>query len=368
MTSDMDIENGCSFCTGFVTALKDVYTNTTREEIRPEMGKMHSFDWTFSDKIPSLPRLAASAKTGCRWGTPFDAEGPEAEERSATLTFRCAASSPSGLKSEGTLKDIRSLIAYMTAPSDGSFSARWGGAPVGGRIVVRHGPGPSAMSGSEQSDESAKTTCSQPGLPRRELHQETDVLSPNKCTNCGVLECGRPNSDTDETQFPSWSWLSSDWCDPGKKVVFGWSSILRIKDDDEQPRSKLITLDGEEGRLTVSGPVLPRDTVLDLVAHARDRSLTVDTRQPGTVFLDSGYEAGYVCSCEMQQQHTMPDCQSYEIIASLFPPLSALLIGRADFDMIPPPEAFEGSEGGSWKSFLAFPFLIQPLGEDTWRR
>ncbi|KAK0631522.1 heterokaryon incompatibility protein-domain-containing protein [Immersiella caudata] len=183
---------------------------------------------------------------------------------------------------------------------------------------------------------------------------------------CNTMVCERTEqhdaSECGNDHFPSWSWLSGEWSNHKQGVEFGWASIL---EPEKEPRAKLLAILNDNGdpsftKLQVSGPVLHTDAILAIVSHARDHSLTIDPNcRPRIVFLDEAYDDKYACSC--QPEHESLDCEAINIIASLSPAPSALLIGQSDFDIIPT-HAFDSPKPEPPPLHWHF-LLLQPLGQ-----
>jgi len=193
-----------------------------------------------------------------------------------------------------------------------------------------------------------------PSLPRQDsLHNNPLAPTSSSCSNCGTSECSTSTShaaDSEDASFPSWTWLGAPWSDHAGGIPLSKTTIERL---DEGPCSKLLSImtgDGnlESAKLELSGPVLPKDAALRILAHARDLALCIEglgRKDSGIAYLDDAYDAAYACSCK--KPHATRDCGSYNAILELSPPVSAMLIGTARFRAVP---------GKSYRHFL----LIQP--------
>jgi hypothetical protein len=168
--------------------------------------------------------------------------------------------------------------------------------------------------------------------------------------------------------------LESEQYGQEKEVMFSGHSI-RLP--TEEPRSHLLSIVGDNNhlesiKLKISGPVLRTDYILSFLAHARDYPLTANNHS-GIAYLDGAYDEAYACSCETP--HRTPCCESYDIICSLPPSVSALLVGRAEFEIMHLHTAISGSDSGFtcyWHFILVLPvsgvLYRKQTGEAEYRR
>ncbi|KAK1759087.1 heterokaryon incompatibility protein-domain-containing protein [Echria macrotheca] len=194
-------------------------------------------------------------------------------------------------------------------------------------------------------------------------HGIPPVNSPH-CFNCGTAECRSSASETPEGfSLPSWTWLGTQWSDKSGGVPLSKTAIEQIK---EGPRSHLLDIIAADGdvqcvKLKISGLILPRNMVLDLLAHSRDLELSIQglgPRDTGVAYLDDSYDTMYSCRCKVA--HSTADCGSRNAVLELSPPVKAILIGIARFQAIP--------DASYWHFLLIQPTGSQQDGVDEYHR
>ncbi|KAH7110362.1 heterokaryon incompatibility protein-domain-containing protein [Dendryphion nanum] len=158
-----------------------------------------------------------------------------------------------------------------------------------------------------------------------------------------------------ENHLPSWTWLGANW--KRRKNEGIWLHVTHVV-NMSKPSAILesVLTNDIPGliKLQIRTIVLSNDLLKEIVptlSKIRGRN-QLEGRRPGMAHFDCSY--GEKCKCSSDTQHGTTDCDSYCVISSIDPPVSALLLGR-------------GNTPGRDRAgrFVFFFLLIQPEGKGT---
>lgn len=163
----------------------------------------------------------------------------------------------------------------------------------------------------------------------------------------------RQPMDAHSRDVPSWTWLYTEWWSKGENPIFlqlteiglfaPHANLEQIIDEDRPQSTKL----------QISGVTLDKSSLLHVLEVYREseRSSWLLSRKTPIASFDHKHDSAAGCTCP--RKHQMDVCNTYNVMLSLSPPVTALLVGLGTFK-------FDRENHTRWWHFL----MLQPKDQE----